>query len=127
MTPAAVSNLSWTLLGIVVSGLFLGHGMLLAVLSPWSPALALAGIGALIYALLSYLLLVLAWLRPGPVAALAGDVLGLAFGAFVLALAWRVDTVRSAEWGIGLVVIAVLLLANRTAARRVGARRAGAP
>jgi len=117
-----MSTVSWTLLGIILSGLFLGHGLVLLSNAAPASSLGLIGVITTFYALCSLLSLLAAWLIPVSAVFAAAALLTGAYTILVVAAASQLDVIRSFEWIAGVVLMVALVLTNLLAIRRVQAR-----
>jgi len=110
------STISWTLLSVVLNGLFFGHGVLVV---SSSGGLALVGLSAIVYALAGLSLLGAAWLTPFPAIAVMTRLLSVVYAVFLLTLAWQLDVLRGFEGLAGIVILLAVVAANQLAVKRV--------
>ena len=117
-----MSTISWTLLGVVLDGLFLGHGVLLFHGSAPGSSLGMVGVLTTVYAVGTSAALLAAWLIPVRAVLVAGALLTAAYIAAIVVTALQLDVVRSFEWIAGIVLIVAFIVANLFAIQRVQAR-----
>ena len=120
-----MSTVSWTLLGVVLNVLFLGHGILLMSGMSLSSNLSMVGAMTTLYAVGCSGLLLAAWLSPVRAVFVAAALLTGVYAATIVTMALQLDVIRSFTWLAGVVLLLAFVIANLLAIHRVQTRTSG--